>query len=105
SFVKEAGMEKVWGALADSVGRLNRGGGYHTDLNLKKILVRGEAAGVEKYIIHFYRTGLFLGWVPPRLAGRNLHLLVRSVCKLDPVRKYVSETDWNRFVAWYHGAG
>jgi len=105
SFVKEAGMENVWRAVADSVGRLHREGVYHTDLNLKNILVRREADGVKSYIIDFDRAVLFLGRVPPRLAERNLDRLLRSVCKLDPVRKYVSETDWNRFVAWYHGAG
>lgn len=104
-FVKEAGMENVWRAVADSVGRLHREGVYHTDLNLRNILVRREADGVKSYIIDFDRAVLFLRRVPPRLAERNLDRLLRSVCKLDPVRKYVSETDWNRFVAWYHGAG
>jgi len=95
----------VWRAVANSLRQLHREGVYHTDLNLKNILVRREVDGVKSYIIDFDKAVLFLGRVPPRLAERNLDRLLRSVCKLDPTRKYISETDWNRFVVWYHGAG
>ena len=105
SFIEEAGMENVWRAVANSLRQLHREGVYHTDLNLKNILVRREVDGVKSYIIDFDKAVLFLGRVPPRLAERNLDRLLRSVCKLDPARKYISETDWNRFVVWYHGAG
>ena len=103
SFIGEAGTENVWRAVADSLQHLHRAGVYHTDLNLKNILVRRESAVVKGYIIDFDKAILFLGQVPARIAEKSLDRLLRSVCKLDPERKYVSEADWNRFVVWYHG--
>jgi len=104
NFFREAGTENVWRAVADTLRRLHREGVCHTDLNLKNILVRRESDGVKGYVIDFDKAILFLGRVPPKVAQKNLDRLLRSVCKLDPVRKYASETDWNRFVDWYHGA-
>ena len=101
---REAGTENVWRAVADTLRRLHREGVCHTDLNLKNILVRRESDSVKGYVIDFDKATLFLGSVPPKVAQKNLDRLLRSVCKLDPVRKYASETDWNRFVDWYHGA-
>jgi len=103
SFIHEAGMENVWRAVADSLRDLHREGVYHRDLNLKNILVRPESDGIKGYIIDFDKATLFLGQVPARIAEKSLERLFRSARKLDPQRKYVSETDWNRFVGWYHG--
>jgi 3-deoxy-D-manno-octulosonic acid kinase len=99
----EVGMKNIWRAVADSLTQLHRQGVCHTDLNLKNILVRRENDGVKAYIIDFDKAVLFLGQVPERVARKTLARLFRSVCKLDPTRKYVPETDWDGFVNWYHG--
>ena len=104
SLMERGEMESMWRAVADSLRCLHREGVYHTDLNLKNILVRRESGAVKGYIIDFDKAVLFLGRVPARIAQKNLDRLLRSVRKLDPERKYVSETDWDRFVTWYHGA-
>ena len=100
----EAAMKNVWRAVAESLTRLHREGVCHTDLNLKNILVRRENDTMKAYIIDFDKAVLFFGPVPEKVARKTLERLFRSVCKLDPARKYVPETDWNGFVSWYHGA-
>ena len=98
-----AAMKNVWRAVAESLTRLHREGVCHTDLNLKNILVRREDDVMKAYIIDFDKAVLFLGQVPEKVVRKTLGRLFRSVCKLDPARKYVSETDWDGFVDWYHG--
>jgi hypothetical protein len=102
-FIREAGIENVWRAVADSLRHLHREGVYHRDLNLKNILVRRESDIIKGYIIDFDKAVLFFGQVPARIAEKSLERLLRSVRKLDPERKYVSAADWDRFVVWYHG--
>ena len=103
NFAREAGTDNVWLAVAGSLRLLHHEGVYHKDLNLKNILLRPESGSIKAYIIDFDKAALFLGRLPDRLAQKNLARLLRSVCKLDPERKYVSERDWNSFVASYHG--
>ena len=102
-FAREAGMDNVWRAVADSLRLLHREGVYHKDLNLKNILIRRESKSIKAYIIDFDKATLSLGHLPDRMVRKNLDRLLRSARKLDPERKYVSDSDWNRFVAWHHG--
>jgi hypothetical protein len=102
--VAEKGGETILHPVAGTLRVLHREGVYHRDLNLKNILVRVEPEGVKGYIIDFDRARLFLGGVPTQFAARNLARLLRSVCKLDPERKYFTKSDWDRFIAWYHDA-
>ena len=103
-FVQNWSAEKVLRAVASSLKFLHRQGVYHSDLNLKNILVRAEPAGVKGYIIDFDKATLFLGRLPDRLAENNLRRLLRSVWKLDPQRRYLTAADWADFVTWYHEA-
>jgi tRNA A-37 threonylcarbamoyl transferase component Bud32 len=102
-FLRTLGTQKVLAAVATSLRRLHREGVYHRDLNLKNILVRRESADdVRGYIIDFDKSTLFLGEVPSTLVQRNLYRLLRSANKLDSRREYISDDDWNCFVASYH---
>ena len=101
---QELGIERILRAVAGSLRALHREGVYHTDLNLKNILVSVEHGGVKGYIIDFDRAKLFLGDLRPELARRNINRLLRSVNKLDPERSYFSGADWDHFVNLYYGA-
>jgi 3-deoxy-D-manno-octulosonic acid kinase len=100
--VHTVGVQQVLAAVARTLKALHREGVYHHDLNLKNILVRTESGGVKGYIIDFDQARLILGRLPDGLARKNLNRLLRSVCKLDPQRKQVSETHWNEFLNYYH---
>jgi 3-deoxy-D-manno-octulosonic acid kinase len=101
-FVEQAGLMTTLKAVAVSLRAMHRHGVYHRDLNLKNILVRLEPSGVKGYIIDFDKAKLFLGELPHPLVKKNLDRLLRSVCKLDPERKYFSAAAWNGFVNFYY---
>ena len=101
-FVRDSGEEGCLRAVARSVRLLHLEGVYHADLNLKNILVRLENDSVTAYIIDFDKAKLLLGSLPWRLAKRNLDRLLRSVCKLDPERRYFSLDRWDDFLKFYH---
>lgn len=103
-FVRDTGEERCLRAVARSVRALHREGVCHADLNLKNILVRLENGGVTGYVIDFDKARLFLGSLPGRLAKKNLDRLLRSVCKLDPERRYFSLDRWDEFLKFYHQA-
>jgi hypothetical protein len=103
-FVRKWTVEKVFRSVASSLRSLHRQGVYHSDLNLKNILVRAEPAGVKGYIIDFDKAVLFVGELPDPLAKRNLRRLLRSLSKLDPQRQYLTAADWDNLVTWYHEA-
>jgi 3-deoxy-D-manno-octulosonic acid kinase len=89
---------------AETVRAMHREGVYHSDLNLKNILIRSVPDGVEGYIIDFDRAKLFLGKLPAGLAQANLDRLLRSVLRLDPGRHYFTKIAWNEFLEYYYGA-
>lgn len=115
-----AGAKDLWAALQDdSVGRhrtsilkatadtirtMHREGVFHTDLNLKNILVRLKLDGAEAYVIDFDKAQLVLGELPAPLAKKNLNRLLRSALKLDPQRRYLTAELWREFLDFYHGA-
>jgi 3-deoxy-D-manno-octulosonic acid kinase len=89
-------------AAADGVKMLHQEGVYHDDLNLKNILVRREVSGLKSYIIDFDKASLFLGRLPQAIAQKNLDRLRRSVRKLDPTARYISEAHWQDFLDRYY---
>jgi 3-deoxy-D-manno-octulosonic acid kinase len=103
-FVGKWTADKVLRSVASSLRYLHHQGVYHSDLNLKNILVRAEPVGVKGYIIDFDKAVLFPGGLPRRLAEKNLRRLLRSVWKLDPRRQYLTAADWDDLVSWYHQA-
>lgn len=103
--VQRFGAEMAWRAVANTIRSMHREGVFHSDLNLKNILLRQESAGVASYVIDFDKARLFLGKLPTELATKNLDRLLRSVCKLDPERRYVPQTAWQQFVDYYYGSG
>jgi 3-deoxy-D-manno-octulosonic acid kinase len=104
-FVRKWTAEKVLRSVASSLRSLHREGVYHSDLNLKNILVKAEPAGVKAYIIDFDKAVLFVGDLPDPLVKKNLRRLFRSVSKLDPQGQYMTAAEWNNLVKWYHQAG
>jgi tRNA A-37 threonylcarbamoyl transferase component Bud32 len=84
---------------------MHRLGLFHADLNLKNILVRREAHGIQSYVIDLDRAKLFPREVPGKKAQKNLQRLLRSVRKLDPVRRQFPVEDWELFVRYYAEAG
>jgi len=98
-------LRSVLKATAETLRAMHREGVYHSDLNLKNILVRFRPDGVDGYVIDFDKARLFLGGLPPPLAQKNLDRLRRSALKLDPERRYLSADSWHEFVEFYHGAG
>jgi predicted Ser/Thr protein kinase len=78
-------------------------GVYHADLNLRNLLVRLDSHELEVFIIDFDKARIFERPVPSSYRRRNLERLSRSVRKLDPSRRYVSDEDWSAFLAAYHG--
>ena len=103
-FVRKWTVEKVFHSVATSLRLLHREGVYHSDLNLKNILVKVEPAGVKGYIIDFDKAILFVGGLPEPLAKKNLRRLLRSALKLDPKRQYLTAAEWDTLVTWYHEA-
>jgi hypothetical protein len=101
-FVQRAGLTAILRALAITLRALHREGVYHSDLNMKNLLVRLEPEGVAGYVIDFDKARLFLGALPPALVNKNLSRLLRSVRKLDPERKYFSVSAWDDFMSIYH---
>ena len=82
---------------------MHREGVYHSDLNLKNILIRKKPDGVDGYIIDFDKAKLFLGKLPSVLAKKNLDRLLRSALKLDPERRHLSAAAWKEFLDFYYG--
>jgi uncharacterized protein YjhX (UPF0386 family) len=101
-FAGRIGIERVLGAVAKSLRAVHREGVYHTDLNLKNILIRNEREGARGYIIDFDKAKLLSGPLPPELVQRNLDRLLRSIRKLDPERGFFSPRTWDQFVNLYH---
>ena len=98
-------LDAVLKAAAETVRAMHSHGVYHADLNLKNILVRIDKNGAaESYVIDFDRAKLFLGNLPTPLASNNLNRLLRSARKLDPERRYLPASAWNRFLDFYNDA-
>lgn len=102
-FIERAGLQASLQAVAVSVRAMHREGIYHSDLNLKNILVRMEGKEVVSYIIDFDKAKLVLGKLPSELAKKNLGRLLRSLRKLDAERKYFSAAAWQQFLDFYYG--
>lgn len=98
---KEAWLE----AAARAVRTMHRFGVDHRDLNLKNILLRGEAGRWQGYVIDFDKSQLFPGDLPAARAARNLARLERSIRKLDPGRRFLAPGDWEFFLRCYREAG
>lgn len=90
-------------AVARELRHMHRQGVCHADLNLKNILVRRQADGLKSYIIDLDKARLFPGEVPPEKARKNLDRLLRSVCKLDPGRRHLSQDAWDLLMRFYYG--
>ena len=103
-FSQGVGIEAILKAVAVAIRRMHREGVYHRDLNLKNILVRSAAAGVESHVIDFDKAILVLGQLPLPLAEKNLARLLRSIGKLDPQRQYFSPAAWDGFLEYYHAS-
>jgi tRNA A-37 threonylcarbamoyl transferase component Bud32 len=103
-FIARAGLQATLQAVAVSVRAMHREGIYHSDLNLKNILVRMEGNQVTAYIIDFDKARLMLGKLPTELAKKNLDRLLRSIAKLDPERKYFPAAAWEQFLNYYYEA-
>ncbi len=98
-------MDALLKAAAQSIQRMHQKGIYHGDLNLKNILVRLEENRLRCYLIDFDKATLFSSATPPRKAQKNLNRLLRSACKLDPVRQFLPREAWDRFLRFYREAG
>lgn len=98
---RRASRRSLLEAVAYSLRTMHRSGVYHSDLNLKNILVRREHGRIQGYIIDFDKARLFPAAVPAPLAERNLRRLLRSVCKLDPERSWLPQEDWDLLVRCY----
>ncbi len=103
-FCQDVGIEATLKAVAFVVRRMHREGVYHRDLNLKNILIRQTATGVESHVIDFDKAILVLGQVPAPLAQENLNRLLRSIRKLDPKRQFFSSISWDGFLEYYNAA-
>ena len=100
--VARLGLETTLRAVAASVRAMHREGVFHSDLNLKNILLRPEKNRVASYLIDFDKAKLSLGQLPTELAARNLDRLLRSTRKLDPTGNYLSAAAWEEFVSYYY---
>ena len=98
-------LRAVLKATAETLRDMHREGVYHSDLNLKNLLVRFRGEGVDSYVIDFDKAKLFLGGLPQPLAQKNLNRLRRSALKLDPEQRYLSAASWSEFLKFYHGDG
>jgi 3-deoxy-D-manno-octulosonic acid kinase len=97
-------LQAVLKATAEVVHAMHDQGVYHSDLNLKNILIR-ISSGTVDYVIDFDKAKLFLGRLPVPLARKNLARFHRSALKLDPEQRYLSAAGWNEFLEFYHAAG
>jgi len=93
----------LMGLVGRAVRLMHHVGVYHADLNMRNVLVRLGSNEVEVFIIDFDKGRLFERPVPSSYRRRNLERLLRSVRKLDPSRRYVSDEDWSALLVAYHG--
>ena len=87
--------------VAQAIRRMHRNGVSHLDLHMRNILVRGEESKLQIYLIDFDKARIYPGEVPLAAARANLNRLSRSVRKLDPRGRYVSEQAWERLLGFY----
>ncbi len=97
--------ESLLQVVAQGLRKMHRRGIYHGDLNLKNILVRQEGDKIRSTIIDFDKARLFPHEVPAEKSQKNLRRLLRSVRKLDPDRRCLSQKDWDLFAQFYQEAG
>jgi 3-deoxy-D-manno-octulosonic acid kinase len=102
SLVRGFDTAAILQVAADGVKLLHREGVYHSDLNLKNILVRREDGGLKAYVIDFDKATLFLGRLPAPMAEKNLDRLRRSARKLDPLGRYITAAAWKAFLDRYN---
>lgn len=98
---QDARLPLLLRAVAGNVRQMHRKGIYHRDLNLRNILVQWGSGTVQTYIIDFDRAKMFSQQVPATKAQKNLNRLLRSICKLDPSRQFLSQDDWKLFLRFY----
>jgi len=91
--------------VAQILRKMHLRGIYHSDLNLKNILIRQEGDQIRSTIIDFDKARLFPHEIPVEKSKKNLRRLLLSVCKLDPDRRFLSQKDWDLFVQFYQEAG
>lgn len=88
-------------AVAQAIRRMHRNGISHVDLHMKNILVRSEEGKPRIYLIDFDKAKMYPGEVPLSVARTNLNRLSRSVRKLDPRGRYLSEQAWENLLDFY----
>jgi 3-deoxy-D-manno-octulosonic acid kinase len=98
------GIKPMLESAARSVAALHRRGVDHADLNLKNILVRRENEAFRSYIIDFDKARLHAPPLARRKAKNNLSRLRRSMRKLDPERRCLTEEDWLFMLSCYSKA-
>jgi len=94
----------LMGHVGRAVRLMHDVGVCHADLNMRNLLVRFDSPEVEVFIIDFDKARLFERAVPSPYRRRNLERLLRSVRKLDPSRRCVSDEAWSAFLSAYHGS-
>ena len=97
----QAGDPLLLEAVARAIRRMHRNGVSHLDLHMKNILVRSEEGKPRIYLIDFDKARIYPGEVSLSVASANLSRLSRSVKKLDPQGRYLSEQDWERLLGFY----
>jgi tRNA A-37 threonylcarbamoyl transferase component Bud32 len=116
-----AGATDLWGALqdehytkpdkrpllkavAESIRRMHDQGIYHSDLNLKNVLVRRKDVAIEAYIIDFDKAQLFSGSLSSTRVEKNFKRLDRSLRKLDPDQSWITGDEWQWLRTFYFQA-
>ncbi len=98
---QDARLPRLLQAVAGNVRQMHRKGIYHRDLNLRNILVQWGSGTVQTYIIDFDRASVLSREVPAHRVRKNLNRLLRSICKLDPSRQFLTQDDWKLFLRFY----
>jgi hypothetical protein len=90
--------------VAESVRWMHVQGVYHSDLNVRNLLVSKEGCRIEVYIIDFDKARLYTGALSGEKVEENLERLHRSLRKADPGQKWFSQEEWDWFRSCYREA-
>jgi tRNA A-37 threonylcarbamoyl transferase component Bud32 len=91
---------KISGAIASALRKLHDSGIFHSDLNVKNILLRETLEGPEAFVIDFDRAVL-MNHVSLDARMQNLVRLDRSVLKWPDLREHVGRLDRLRLARDY----
>ena len=104
TYIRDANLMlkcKLLQKLASEIRCLHNAGIYHSDLNLRNILVKEIGSDIAIYFIDFDKTVIYNTGLSEKMRLNNISRLNRSVEKLLGKENIVTKRDRIRFLRYY----